>query len=705
MGALDALTFDINLNTAQFEQGAHNVEAILQQLLGGAFHNLAASVEGISQNLLGVTNAGGQMSTALTTGGDAAALALQNVQNATRNVETQTQATSVKVESLWIRAAKRIEFSMRQAMRSFIGPMAAVFGISSMFNQYTGTADRLGKLSESMDINLADLQGWSEAAIRAGGSAEGFQGSLRSLNRQLQMMTATTGKKGKKDGAAAGGMMGGGLGNLLKELKINAKENGKTKDVFQLLTEIAGGAEKMDKQVFAGLAMRSHIDQGTIQLLQKGRAEVERIVERQKLLGGYTKEDAKIAAEFKGAIADLTQVFKMFAAIIMRTVTPVLSAVANAMVSLFAVINQNKEIVTWFVYIVLGHLASVVIPKLLAGITLLKTNVLSLGALALKKAAELTLTIISSLWQIRLGVHGLTMALGTLWATLWPILTAVAGVFIVEDIVSYFNGKASLIGTLIYKFKEIGKDFEKWVDETDKWLRQKAQDFIKWLTDLMPSGLRKLLGIEVDEKTGMPVVKEATDAKLLKEPEKRRIGRAALEAGGTITTLQEKVESDVEDNPDSVVKKKNVEKKTTNEKDRGILPGQVAANINAAVLKTLSGITPKKEQEQPSVVAAATSAPPLDLLQQLVEGVKVIASHDAEDAINQTITNTQNVKADMVVNNTQNITTNDGESFASAFLNGVKKTGKKALEGMIVWKESGQNGYNGPVFSDLKSGT
>ena len=51
------------------------------------------------------------------------------------------------------------------------------------------------------------------------------------------------------------------------------------------------------------------LDQATILLLQSGRGEVDKLVERQRALGVATAEDAAIAATFNDAMDDLGQVF------------------------------------------------------------------------------------------------------------------------------------------------------------------------------------------------------------------------------------------------------------------------------------------------------------------------------------------------------------------------------------------------------------
>lgn len=789
MPALEALTFDIDLNTSAFEQGAHNVEAILQNLLGGAFHNLALSVENISQNLLGLSGSGAQMSAALSESGQSAVAALTNVssagsqmgnaltegaqqtttaltetgnaaqqmaallsqsggealeslkalyvdltqqgqsgaeamnalmgvitqggqtntevlnaliasltqtgqsgaeamekltaaltqsgnvgvefmkslQDAISRVGVQAQATANQTATFWEATAKRIEFSMRTALRSFIGPMAAVFGISSMFREYTSTADRLGKFAKTFDptANIEDIQSWGEAAKRSGGSIEGFQMSLRSLNRQLQMGTVS----GKK-----GGGVGGGLGALLKEMKISAKENGKTKDVFRLLTDIAGGAEKMGSGRFAGLAAAARLDQGTIQLLQKGRAEVEKLVERQRALGTYTKEDAKIAADFNDAIADLMQVFKAFAAVIMRTVTPVLSAVAQALTEIFAFFRKHSPLLLGFLSVLAFHIRSKLIPAFIA------TKVQGLGMIGAIKTAGLS-------------------AMAALKASWMSLAAAFVIPVLFEEIAALFDPKTE--GALeilfmqleiwIYDLADIIKSV--WEDTID-YLKKEWDAFIEEITAWMPEPVKRFLGLKKktqEEQKQADITKIAEDLRVKENPAdvpedadkvKDRYARAEQ-----IYNQQQMPTVKIEQKPRALSKedfenKVQIEWQKRIDEDPNAGIGLDLAALKDEVRKELSA----KYQAPPSAdetLSMQNLGEALGKLSQIGAGLTVGVSHDASAAVTPVVNQKSEVKIDSDLHLTQNITTNDPQELANNVATPLRRATSDAF-GQIV---------------------
>lgn len=218
--------------------------------------------------------------------------------------------------------------AFRGIFHSFIAPLTAALGTMGIFSQYTQTADRIGKTAARIGASAEDLQAFGEAAKRAGGSVEGFISSFESLNGQIQRMQAMGGN--------------GRLTPILKQLGISATENGKAKDTFQILRELAGASERLGKQKFAGLARFLGLDQGTIMLLQQGRIALDEVIKRQKELGVYTKQDFEITAKFNDAVSDLQQSFKQLAAPILRVITPALTTLAGWLTKIVQTFREHQ---------------------------------------------------------------------------------------------------------------------------------------------------------------------------------------------------------------------------------------------------------------------------------------------------------------------------------------------------------------------------
>ena len=223
---------------------------------------------------------------------------------------------------------QRFGATFQGIFRTFIAPLTAALGTMGIFSQYTQTADRIGKTAARIGASAEDLQAWGEAAKRAGGSVEGFISSFESLNSQVQRMQAMGGK--------------GRLTPFLKQLGISATENGKAKDTFQILRDLAAASDRVGKSTFAGTARFFGLDQGTIALLQQGRVAMDELIARQRALGVYTKEDFEITAKFNDAISDLQQSFRAMAAPILQVITPALTTLAGWLTNIVQTFREHQ---------------------------------------------------------------------------------------------------------------------------------------------------------------------------------------------------------------------------------------------------------------------------------------------------------------------------------------------------------------------------
>lgn len=223
---------------------------------------------------------------------------------------------------------QRFGATFQGIFRTFIAPLTAALGTMGIFSQYTQTADRIGKTAARIGASAEDLQAWGEAAKRAGGSVEGFIASFESLNSQIQRMQAMGGK--------------GRLTPFLKQLGISATENGKAKDTFQILRDLAAASDRVGKSTFAGTARFFGLDQGTIALLQQGRVAMDELIARQRALGVYTKEDFEITAKFNDAISDLQQSFRAMAAPILQVITPALTTLAKWLTKIVQTFREHQ---------------------------------------------------------------------------------------------------------------------------------------------------------------------------------------------------------------------------------------------------------------------------------------------------------------------------------------------------------------------------
>ena len=360
----------------------------------------------------------------------------------TKEVDQGVDQATNKLEGLAATAAKALAV------------VGAVMAIKSMAMEYIAAADAAGKLSDALGMDIEDLQAWGEAAGRAGGSAEGFQNSVASLNQKMVEFAATGEGEVKK---------------IFGVLGVAAKDaQGKVRPTLDVMLDLATKFEGMSKAESLGLGQKLGFDRGTIMLLQSGRKAVEDLVKRQKELGGYTKEDADLASRANDALADTGQAWRSFSAILMRLVVPCIIFVSEVITDLLVWLRENETFVLAFLGVFAAIIMAKVLPALIAwgaaNIAALWPILLIIGAIALLSGlialliddylvwAETGESEIGALWE---PIDQLVQAVKELWEAGSPLIDLfldfgkVLAAVGFDLVIVYLQTLVDWIGTLI----------------------------------------------------------------------------------------------------------------------------------------------------------------------------------------------------------------------------------------------------------------
>lgn len=246
-----------------------------------------------------------------------------------------------------------------RAMAKF-GALASVGFIMSEVKNLTAVADELGKIADRIGADVPKLQSWAVASKLAGGSVQSFYGTAERLIAELQRI-AVTGKSR--------------LLPFFESMGVATLDaTGKARDVFDVLTDVAGAVEGMDKATSSGMLKRLQLDEGTIGLLQMGKKGMQDLIRYERELGVFQKEDTVIAANYNDAMDRLIRSLNMSFLPVMRTFAPVLTEAAKAMTSAFAFIQKHSlafEIALAGIALVIGAL---VLPSLWSLFVAIMTN-------------------------------------------------------------------------------------------------------------------------------------------------------------------------------------------------------------------------------------------------------------------------------------------------------------------------------------------
>lgn len=303
-----------------------------------------------------------------------------------------------------------------------LGAVTSVGFVMSQVKNLTAVADDLGKIADRIGADVPKLQSWATASKLAGGSVQEFYGTAERLGSELQRI-AVTGKSR--------------LLPFFESMGVATLDaTGKARDVFDVLTDVAGSVEGMDRQTSAGILKRLQLDEGTIGLLQMGKKGMQDLIRYERELGVFQKEDTVIAANYNDAMDRFARTLNMSFLPVMRLFAPVLTEAAKAMTSAFAFIQKH----------------SLAFEIALAGIALV------IGAL-----------VLPSLWSLFVAIMTTPIT--------WIIAAIVGLILILEDLYVYAKGGKSQFEDL---WKTLGTGEEVMAAIQGAWDFLKAAAQIAW---------------------------------------------------------------------------------------------------------------------------------------------------------------------------------------------------------------------------------
>ena len=233
----------------------------------------------------------------------------------------------------------------------FLALIGGTVAVKRFIEQTVESSAALDRLSKNLQENVSSVSAWSNAAEQAGGSAEGLQGTLDMLSKAQTELQLT--------GQSA-------LIPYFSALGVSiADASGKARSGNDVLLDLSDRFSKMDRTTANNMGRMMGIDQGTMNLLLKGRKEVELMVARQKEYNAVTKQQAEESSRLKLAMTESKQSFEAFGRELLSAAMPALEGLFSMMKDFGAWMRENKEFVNAFLTIIavgLGAIAAATIP-------------------------------------------------------------------------------------------------------------------------------------------------------------------------------------------------------------------------------------------------------------------------------------------------------------------------------------------------------
>ncbi|QHP77132.1 hypothetical protein EKQ45_14805 [Proteus vulgaris] len=265
-----------------------------------------------------------------------------------------------------------------------LGAVGIVMSIGTIFAESVSRSqeiETLDKLGKQIGVATADVDAFSGSIAELGGSRESAQADLSAM----------------------------------------AKSFGNTKDsmekVLQTADKVQGMSFDKAKKTLEGMGVS---DEKTIELMMKGRKELERTMGIQKEYSGISKESIESSIKFNSAMAKFQQSSGLLKNSFLEMVIPALSKVLEWLTKLVTFCKENKHLVVGF-------------------FTAVATILLGKYIYAMKLASIST------------------------WTTLFPIIAIIAVIallaaafaIVYDDIMNFIDGNDSMIGRILEKYPRL----------------------------------------------------------------------------------------------------------------------------------------------------------------------------------------------------------------------------------------------------------
>lgn len=325
--------------------------------------------------------------------------------------EAQNNARNLKQEMLSTDAvAGKLGTSFMNLAKGLAGGFVAGLSVNALVGIAKARAeeiDAMDKLATRVSSGIGDVDAFGRASRLLNGEIDTAQSSLISFNDKINEAFSNTKSKAAK---------------AFQNLGVNIKDtNGQAKGAMQVLLDLAGASEKMNKATALGNIKKLGItDQGAVALIMSGRKEMQKYLDTQKELGVVTEEQRRIVAEYNDEMDLLGDTQKAIGNQITAFVLPVLTQLSKAYRWLAGWLSDNRTLVEGFFVGVAAVITAVYLPAVLS-------------------ALAATVALLAPYIAIAAAV----LAVGAAFALAY------------EDVMFFLNGQPSLLGQLVEKYESV----------------------------------------------------------------------------------------------------------------------------------------------------------------------------------------------------------------------------------------------------------
>lgn len=302
--------------------------------------------------------------------------------------------------------------SLKAMAAGALGGLAAAFSLGAAISGAFARADNIRAIEQTSDAigaSIENVDAFGKAAEAMGGDAQGARDSLTDMAEKMGEAMSDV-----ESGAA----------KAFKSLGISLKSaDGSTKDAISGMLDLASAVEGLDRSAAVFKIKELGItDNRTVEMILKGRQELERMLRVQKEQGVVTKEAAENARKLTEATGALKNSMSNAGNSFLDSMIPALTKVIEWLAKGAAWMNDNKDFVIGF----FGAISAAVVTYYLP---------------AMISAATATIAATWPFIAIAAAIAG----------------AAAAFAIIYDDVVNFVAGNESFIGQISEKYPIVGE--------------------------------------------------------------------------------------------------------------------------------------------------------------------------------------------------------------------------------------------------------
>ena len=271
---------------------------------------------------------------------------LRSLENRIEDVQDTGEAAGQKIQAAFSRVADGLR-NARAVAAEFIATVGSAYGINKLIGMTVEAGNAAQLMSKKLGMSATELTAWGRAAELAGGTSDGMIRSLESLARAHTELALT----GNTAMLPYLSMLGVSIGDA----------QGRMRDFDDILLDLADRFSQMDSRHAYNIGAAMGLDDSTINLLIRGRVEVEQMVKRQKEFGAVSKEEAERGRRVNEVLTKGRQTMEAMGRSIGSALMPFVEILVRGLDDLNRWVVKNEQSIRIFA-IALSALAAAIAP-------------------------------------------------------------------------------------------------------------------------------------------------------------------------------------------------------------------------------------------------------------------------------------------------------------------------------------------------------